>query len=104
MSILANHLLVVQTVSVEKSIIKQYALVCQLMLEVLQAVDLNVLSAQNVLQIRLVKTKNVKILVLILVAQTLSVVSITIVQFAHAKVDTLVIHSLDAIQFHVRIS
>jgi hypothetical protein len=38
------------------------------MLEVLQAVDLNVLSAQNVPQIRPVKTKNVKILVLILVA------------------------------------
>jgi hypothetical protein len=70
MSILANHHLAVPTHNAEKSIIKQFALVCHLILEALQAVVLNVLSVLNVLMTKLAQTKSVSILAQILVVKT----------------------------------
>lgn len=102
MSILVNHLHVVQTVNVGKSIIKLFVLVYQHILEVLQVVDLNALSVQNVPLIKLVKTKNALILALIFVVQMLNVGLIIIVLFVHVKMVTLGIHLLDVIQSHVR--
>jgi hypothetical protein len=72
MSILVNLRLVVQTLSAKKSITKQFVLVYHLILEVLPAVDQNVLSVLNVLMIKHVQIKNVLILVQIHVARTLN--------------------------------
>jgi hypothetical protein len=69
MSILANLHPVVPTHNVEKSITKQFALVCHLISEVHLVVDQNVLSVLNVLMTKLVQIRNVSILVPILVVK-----------------------------------
>lgn len=61
MSILVNHHHVVQTLNVKKSIIKLFALVYRLILEVLLVVDQNVLLVLNVLMTKHVRIRNVLI-------------------------------------------
>jgi hypothetical protein len=69
MSIPANLHPAVQTHNVEKLIIKQFALACQLILEALLVVDQSVLSVLNAHTTKHVQIKNVLILVLELVVK-----------------------------------
>lgn len=69
----------------------------------LRAVDLSVLSVPNVHKIELVSSKNVPIPVLVHVEQTQTVVSIITVLYVRVRMDTLEIHSPDAIQLLVRL-
>jgi rRNA maturation endonuclease Nob1 len=74
-SIHANHLLVVPTHNVKNSIIKPSAHAYRTIAEVHQDAAQNVLSIQNVLEIKHVPIKNVSILVQIRAVKMLNVES-----------------------------
>lgn len=102
MSIPVNLHPAVQTHNVEKLIIKQFALVCQLILEALLVVDQSVLSVLNAHTTKHARTKNVSILVLELVVKMPNVESIITVPFVIAWMVILVTLSQDVILNHVR--
>jgi hypothetical protein len=93
---------VVPILNVEKLIIKRCVLVCQITLEVLPVVDLNVLLALNAVTTKLVQIKSVLILAQERVVRTPDVELIITVPYVIALTDTLVIPSQDAIHNHVR--
>jgi len=89
----ANHLHVVQTVSVENLMDKRSAVVYQAIKAHHHLVDQNALFHQNALLTRLVNSRNVSIHVLEFVEATLSAKSTTIVQFAIVQMDIKETHS-----------
>jgi hypothetical protein len=95
-SILANHLLVVQTVNVEILMGKLFVHVSHLILEHLLVVDLNVRLTQIAHKMKPVVIKNAEILAQELVALELNVQFIIIILFVPVLQDIQVIHLLDA--------
>jgi hypothetical protein len=95
---------VVPTLNAKKSITKQSALVYQHTSVVHQDADLNVSLVLNVRMTKLAQTKNVSIHVQTHVARMPNVELTITVRSAIAWMDTLEIHSLDAILNLVRLA
>lgn len=93
----------VQIRNVEKLTVIQCALARLIILVSLQTVDPNVLLIQSAHQILHVSMRDAKILVPAHVEIMLHVESQTIDQFVNATTNILVILSLDASPFHVRV-
>lgn len=99
MKILVYHHHVVQIVTVEILMSKQFVHANIVLLEHHHNVDLNVSLILNVLLIELVLIKNVLIPVQILVVSVPIVVQEIIIQFVHVLKDLLVIHSHNVPEF-----